>query len=1400
MAGASVRSLARFVHTLNLAFGLTSFVGLGSVSSNTFSFVKTTVFLTLGAIVTVVASARPLEAQEPARGDLANFDKRRATGGDAFSPAAEQAAAVNILEARSPGTRVDWDDILGSPRFILNERSFLSGPDGADEHLIPNARPDPLAGDPHKAIKRFLNENSGLFGFNAAILSEARVSREFTTAHNGLRTVVWEQQLDGIPVFEAVLYGHIGRNGELVSLCSRFLPTLAAPADAGVPNREFVQAFPPISPQQAVSYAATNIGERLDASEVAGKDPLPEGADRRQRFEATALQGEATASLVWLPMSRQSMRLCWRVVLTGKTSGEMFQVLIDAQSGDSQVRHCWTFNANPVVYRIFPSDSPSPFSPGWSTPNTNQPSVTSRVLTNLVALSTNASPAGWISTGRSNTIGNNVDSHTDWFNHNPEYGDDPPAGNAPRPTGTTNNGVLTFDFALDLNQSPTNGFNSTSAVVNAFYWINWMHDKLYDLGFTEAAGNFQQTNFGRGGIGGDAILIDVQDGHAFATNNAFTDAAPVDGFAGRFNIGRFYNPNPVRDGALDAEVMLHEYTHLLSTRLVGHGQGIVWWQSLGLGEGWSDFFAQALLAEAGDDTNADYAFSAWSGYLYPLLGLIVRENYYYGNRRYPYTTQLSRNPLSFGDARETRLHIGIPMNPPISNALTTIGSIQYREFHALGEIWCTALWEARSIYITKYGFSNGTDRILRLVMDGMKLGPANPTFLQARDAILLADRVTTGGVDQTNLWTAFAKRGMGWSAICPPSPTTDGIIESFDVPPPDGKLWAYVTGNIVDSSPAIGPDGTIYVGSKDSKLHAINPDGTLRWTVSGTYSFDCSPAVGLDGTVYMGANDGYLRAITNGVVKWSRYLAGAIFSSPAIAADGTVYVGVQNVNSNVVAFSPDGTRLWGTQLGTSHYVYSSPAIGSNGTVYIGCMDGKLYALNPTDGNTIASYTTGDGVYSSPAIGLDGSVYVASLDGNVYALTAGLSLKSGWPFNIGTNIYCSPTISTDGTIYIGAENGRLYSLNPDGSQRWSLLTGNKVRSTPAIGLDGTVFCGSYDWRMYCIATNGATNWTYTTGFNIFSSPVIGLNGTLYVGSADSKLYALPASTYLAAGAWPCFRRDVRHTADAGALWLRPRFFWPPDAIGEYRFDFDIYGPPGQSCQVEVAADLTNWVSLASISLESWGGRLVAETSVAARFYRAKYGAHRSLNAVGFAVVTSPPSPAQILIANPFNTPDNTVQGVLANVPEGCGLLKWDGATQSYQTNLFSQGRWSNVTMTWRPGEGAFFSNSLAQPVLLLLTGEILQGDLSNSVPAGQSIRSSMVPQGGSIQQALGYIPQGLDTVYLYTSPGWQIYTFDDVDQQWVLNGVPAEPVLELGEAVFINSQSAKFWRRRFFVWP
>ena len=115
----------------------------------------------------------------------------------------------------------------------------------------------------------------------------------------------------------------------------------------------------------------------------------------------------------------------------------------------------------------------------------------------------------------------------------------------------------------------------------------------------------------------------------------------------------------------------------------------------------------------------------------------------------------------------------------------------------------------------------------------------------------------------------------------------------YDTSKNNGTLkWKYQTGNRVLSSPAIASDGTIYVGSDDNYLYAINPDGTLKWRYQIGWKVESSPAIASDGTIYVGSDDNYLYAINpDGTLKWQYRTGGDIHSSPAIASDGTIYVG-----------------------------------------------------------------------------------------------------------------------------------------------------------------------------------------------------------------------------------------------------------------------------------------------------------------------------------------------------------------------------------------------------------------------------------------------------------------------------------------------------------------------------
>ena len=114
-----------------------------------------------------------------------------------------------------------------------------------------------------------------------------------------------------------------------------------------------------------------------------------------------------------------------------------------------------------------------------------------------------------------------------------------------------------------------------------------------------------------------------------------------------------------------------------------------------------------------------------------------------------------------------------------------------------------------------------------------------------------------------------------------------------------------------------------------------------------------SPAIGTDGTVYIGSTDHKLYAINgkSGVKKWEFETGGSVWSSPAIGSDGTVYVG--SFDKKVYALDGQtGTKKWEFETGewknyfgrTVRGVSSSPAIGSDGTVYVGSHDKKLYAL------------------------------------------------------------------------------------------------------------------------------------------------------------------------------------------------------------------------------------------------------------------------------------------------------------------------------------------------------------------------------------------------------------------------------------------------------------------------
>jgi uncharacterized repeat protein (TIGR01451 family) len=306
-----------------------------------------------------------------------------------------------------------------------------------------------------------------------------------------------------------------------------------------------------------------------------------------------------------------------------------------------------------------------------------------------------------------------------------------------------------------LNNEPSGYRNA--AITNLFYWNNILHDLHYQYGFDEASGNFQQNNYGRGGFSDDPVQADAQDGSS--TNNA-NFGTPPDGADPRMQMFVWTFTTPNRDSDLDNGVIIHEYGHGVSTRLTGGPSNVSCLfgaQSGGMGEGWGDWWALALTAVPTDTNSTPRGIGTY------LLGQPATGP---GIRNFPYSTDLAINPLTYG-------------------ALPSTGG----EVHNVGEIWAMTLWDMYWNLVADHGFdadfytgSGGNNLAMQLVMDGLKLQPCDPTFLDARDAILTADLVDTGGANQCRIWEAFAKRGIGVKADDGSNHNSLAVSEDFDLP------------------------------------------------------------------------------------------------------------------------------------------------------------------------------------------------------------------------------------------------------------------------------------------------------------------------------------------------------------------------------------------------------------------------------------------------------------------------------------------------------------------------------------------------------------------------------------------------------------------------------------------
>ncbi|KAJ3192964.1 hypothetical protein HDU67_005278, partial [Dinochytrium kinnereticum] len=287
-----------------------------------------------------------------------------------------------------------------------------------------------------------------------------------------------------------------------------------------------------------------------------------------------------------------------------------------------------------------------------------------------------------------------------------------------------------FDWNYNLGLANTAPDNMVAAVANAFYVANVFHDVMYRYGFTESWFNFQHNNFGRGGTGGDAIRILVQDSNTVNVGEFIT---PPDGQPGVLKLGL---SSASLDAGMDNNIIVQKLSNGLVTRMVGgNGAASSCLDSLegqALTQGWSDSVAWWATMQSWMTRTTDRHMTQ--------------------GRLYPYSTNTQTNPTLL-DMFYKRLMRDTPLDT--------------------GMMWSIFLYEVYWALVEKAGFSQdifdanlqgGNIRFMKNLIESLKTVPCNPNTIQARDAFIAANQRNYNGAFECDIWKAFAKRGLGRNA------------------------------------------------------------------------------------------------------------------------------------------------------------------------------------------------------------------------------------------------------------------------------------------------------------------------------------------------------------------------------------------------------------------------------------------------------------------------------------------------------------------------------------------------------------------------------------------------------------------------------------------------------------
>ena len=607
--------------------------------------------------------------------------------------------------------------------------------------------------------KALTKKHATEIGLTQADLLNSRVSDAYFDNTSGATLVYLQQTYKGIDVFNAIQTLAF-KNDKLVASAGKRLGQVDAMANTK-------EAKASISAGDAVRAAATHL--RLSASAVS----TTARQINAQQFEFGNLGISSVnikSKLIWLPEETTGAAiLSWQVEIQPNGSPDYWLVNVDAKKGNVlskinlNVSCDWSHPKNPYKvdnipaldntvtddalspllvnsarFRVIPYPAESPIHAGGSPAIRQDP-------WNLSGTGSDAITLQWNSNGTitfDSTRGNNVLAQEDRNGNN---------GSGKGVVSRTPLTDLNFTAQPDFTRQPTTTQNQKFGITNLFYWNNIMHDISYQYGFDEPAGNFQDNNLRRGGIGHDYVFADAQDG---AGSNNANFSTPPDGSNPRMQMFLFNLTSPNRDGDVDNGVISHEYTHGISNRLTG---GPATTSCLDnkeqMGEGWSDYLALMVTTNWRTATVDDGPKRRPIGnYVlgYPTNGP--------GIRWYPYSTRLNVNPWTYDSMK---------LSDRFSNNIFLLDP------HTVGEVWCNILWVMTWELIKQVGIrpnlfkanvNGGNNIALRLVITGMKLQGCSPGFVDGRNGILKADTMLYGGVHSKAIWRAFASRGLGVKA------------------------------------------------------------------------------------------------------------------------------------------------------------------------------------------------------------------------------------------------------------------------------------------------------------------------------------------------------------------------------------------------------------------------------------------------------------------------------------------------------------------------------------------------------------------------------------------------------------------------------------------------------------